>query len=145
MCWNDDNYYLVTYNPKYDDPFATFRVDRMTSVEIIDESADSFYRKKFSISDYIKRTFGMYSGEIVSAKLAFDESLVSVVLDHFGSDTRLTEIGGGRFTISAEVSTSPVFLGWIFQFGRKAEIVEPDSLRSAMRELISTARDTYGE
>jgi predicted DNA-binding transcriptional regulator YafY len=81
MCWNDDNYYLVTYNPKYDDPFATYRVDRMTSVEIIDESADSFDRKKFNIPDYIKRTFGMYSGEIVSAKLAFDESLVSVVLD----------------------------------------------------------------
>jgi predicted DNA-binding transcriptional regulator YafY len=145
MCWNDDNYYLITYNPKYDDPFATFRVDRMTSVEIISESADNFDRKKFSISDYIKQTFGMFSGEIVSAELAFDESLVSVVLDHFGSDTSLTEMDGGRFAISAEVSASPVFLSWIFQFGNRAEILSPDTLRAAMRGLVTEVQDVYGE
>ncbi|GHU95713.1 transcriptional regulator [Clostridia bacterium] len=145
MCWNDDNYYLVAFSPKYEDSLTTFRVDRIAGVEILDEAADVFDRKKFSIADYIKRTFGMYSGEVVSAKLAFDESLVSVVLDHFGNNTTLLEIGGGRFAIDAEVSTSPVFLGWIFQFGRKAEILEPDSLRSAMRELVMTAKDIYGE
>ena len=145
MCWNDDNYYLVTYSPKHDDPYATYRVDRMASVEVLAESADEFDRRQFSIADYIKRTFGMYSGEIVKARLAFDESLVNVVIDQFGNDSRLTDIGGGRFAVEAVVSTSPVFLGWMFQFGNKAEILEPDSLRSAMREHIATAGTVYGE
>ena len=145
MCWNDDNYYLVTFSPLYSNPFAAYRVDRMAGVEVLTEPADEFDRKKFSITGYIKQTFGMYSGEIINARLAFDESLVSVVLDHFGSDTRLLDIGGGRFAINAEVSASPVFLGWMFQFGSKAEILEPGNLRMAMRELIATASAAYGE
>jgi predicted DNA-binding transcriptional regulator YafY len=144
LCWNDDNYYLITYNPKYDDAFATYRVDRMASVQVLDEDADEYDRKSFNISEYVKRTFGMYSGEVVTAKLAFDESLVSVVLDHFGSDTNLSDIGGSRFTIDAEVSASPVFLGWIFQFGDRAEILAPESLRNAMREQITGIGEVYG-
>ena len=143
MCWNDDNYYLVTFCPKFDDPFATYRVDRMADVTILDECADKYDSKAWRISDYVKRTFGMYSGVVTTATLAFDESLVSVVLDHFGSETRLNKADNGRFTISAEVSNSPVFLGWIFQLGGKAEILEPESLRAAMREHIAKVGEVY--
>jgi len=145
MCWNEDKYYLITYSPKHEDALAAYRVDRMASVEVMGEDADVFNRKKFSIADYIKRTFGMYSGEIVRARLAFDESLVSVVLDQFGSETALTDIGGGRFSITAEVSNSPMFLGWIFQLGGKAEILQPQGLRDAMREMMANVGRAYGE
>ncbi|GHU97403.1 hypothetical protein FACS1894208_12740 [Clostridia bacterium] len=146
MCWNDDNYYLITYSPKHDgDRFATYRVDRMAEVEVLEERADEYNRRQFKISDYVKRTFGMYSGEVTKATLAFDESLVSVVLDHFGGDTRLTKADDGRFTIYADVSSSPVFLGWIFQLGGKAEILEPESLRTAMLELTDTVRSVYSK
>ena len=80
---------------------------------------------------------------IVTAKLVFDNSLVSVVLDQFGNDAHLTDIGDGRFSISTEVSNSPVFLGWMFQFGEKAEILAPDGLRGAMLDLIKTAKEKY--
>jgi predicted DNA-binding transcriptional regulator YafY len=143
MCWNDDNYYLVTYSPKFDDPFAAYRVDRMESVTVIDEDAEKHDPKKFSIVEYAKQKFGMYSGVVVNAHLAFDNSLVSVVLDHFGSETRLHDYGRGRFTINADVSTSPVFLGWIFQFGDKAEILAPDSLRESMRKEIAKIGALY--
>jgi predicted DNA-binding transcriptional regulator YafY len=145
LCWNEDKYYLVTYNPRFEDPLGSYRVDRMASVEMLDEKADEYDRKAFNINDYIRRTFGMFSGEVFNARLSFDESLVSVVLDHFGTDTRMTNIDGKRFTINAEVSASPVFLGWMFQFGDKAEILAPDSLRSAMRSLITIGSNIYGE
>ena len=87
----------------------------------------------------------MYAGETVKARLAFHESLVNVVLDQFGSDTQMTDISGERFVISAEVSNSPVFLGWVFQLGYKVEIMEPESLRSAMRDMLTTGNRTYGE
>ena len=78
------------------------------------------------------------------AKIAFDESLVSVVLDQFGVDTHLIKTENNRFIINANVSASPVFLGWIFQFGEKAEILEPESLREAMRKMLKIGDNIYG-
>ena len=98
---------------------------------------------KSDISDYIKQHFGMFSGKIVKAKISFDESLVSVVLDYFGSDVHLIDTGDGRFSVNAEVSESNVFLGWICQFGDKAEIIEPKSLRDSMNTLIGVIGKIY--
>jgi len=143
MCWNDDKYYLVTHSPQFEIPFATYRVDRMTDVEMLVEKADKYDKAKFNISDYIKQNFGMFTGETTMAKIAFDESLVSVVLDQFGADTHLIKTDSKRFIINANVSASPVFLGWIFQFGDKAEILEPRSLREAMKDMLKIGNDIY--
>jgi len=143
LCWNNDNYYLVAYSPKFEIPFATFRVDRMTDVEILDEKADKYDKAKFKITDYVKQNLGMFTGETIEAKMEFDESLVSVVLDQFGSDTQLIKSGDKKFIIKVNVTASPVFLGWIFQFGDHAEILEPESLRNAMRNMLETGNSIY--
>jgi predicted DNA-binding transcriptional regulator YafY len=145
LCWNGDSYYLIAYSPRFDNPFANYRVDRMTEVAALPEQAEKWDKQAFRITDYVKQTFGMYSGEVVKARLAFDESLVSVALDQFGNKARLRGIGGGRFEINASVSSSPVFLGWMFQLGEKAEILEPESLRSAMKEHIAAVSRMYGK
>jgi len=85
----------------------------------------------------------MFTGETTAAKIEFDESLVSVVLDQFGTDTQLIKSGDKRFIIRANASASPVFLGWIFQFGDLAEILEPASLREAMREMLNIGVKRY--
>lgn len=143
LCWHDDKYYLVTYSAKHGDPFASYRVDRMSDVQMLDDPADIFDRKGFSITEYAKSMFGMYSDETVRARLAFDDGLVSVVLDYFGGNTSMTPFGEGRFLIDANVSQSPVFLSWMFGFGKRAEILAPDSLREAMRELLAINRQIY--
>jgi len=143
LCWNDDRYYLIACSIFYEDSFATFRVDRMTDVKVLEEDADMFDSKAFSVAEFVKRTFGMFGGEIVKAKLAFHESLISVVMDQFGSDVRLEEMPDGWFSVSAEVAASPVFLGWIFQLGNKAAILSPDSLKKAMRDLVAEVGQIY--
>jgi len=143
MCWNEDNYYLVTYAPHFDKPYATYRVDRMTDVVILEEKADKCNKEKFKLSDYIKQNFGMFTGETVTAKIAFDEGLVSVVLDRFGSDTHLMKYGDNKFYIKINVSATPIFLGWIFQFGNQAEILEPESLRDSMRNMLKDGNKIY--
>lgn len=142
LCWNNDNYYLIAYSAKYDD-FTHYRVDRMSGVEVLDEDGDSFDKDKFNIAEHAKRAFGMYDGELVRARLAFDKSLVNVVLDHFGKDVLMLPSADGWFEISVHVSISPVFLAWVFQFGDCAEIKEPDSLIVAMRELVEKSIRRY--
>lgn len=141
LCWNDDKYYLICYTEKYDD-FTHYRVDRMSDVSVCEETGDKINRKEFNVSEHTKRVFGMYSGELVTATLRFDHSLVNAVLDRFGTDIPLHK-KGDAIEISAEVSNSPVFLSWVFQFGDKAEIVAPDSLRNSMAALIVENAQTY--
>lgn len=141
LCWNDDKYYLICYNPKYED-FTHYRVDRMSIVEICEEKADKPDKKCFNLAQHTKRYFGMFTGELVFATLWFDNSLVNPVLDRFGSDAVLYKRDDG-FEVRAEVSDSPVFLSWVFQFGDKAEILAPESLRQSMAKLISDNAAKY--
>ena len=115
----------------------------MSEVSILHEDADSFDCKKFNLTEHIKHVFGMYSGELIRAVLTFDDSLVNVVLDHFGKDVKLKPIEDGWFKAEVNVSVSPVFLAWMFQFGERAEIKEPEILIAAMRELIKANMRKY--
>jgi predicted DNA-binding transcriptional regulator YafY len=142
LCWDNDNYYLIAYSADYDE-LRHYRVDRMSDTETLNEPADSFDNKKFNVADHIKRIFGMYSGDLVHATLSFDNSLVNVVLDYFGKDVALTAKDDGLFEVKADVSVSPVFLAWMFQFGDNAKIKAPESLLAAMRELLLANAQKY--
>ena len=142
LCWSEDKYYLIAYSAEYDE-LRHYRVDRMCDVTTLDEQADDFDRQKFDVSLHIRRVFGMYNGELVNATLSFDNSLVNVVLDHFGKDIRLFVAENGWFEVRTEVLVSPVFLAWMFMFGDKARIVAPESLINTMQELIESNAGNY--
>ena len=143
LCWNDDKYYLICYSAKYDS-FVHFRVDRMSNVSVCNENekADIIDKKRFNVAEHIKSVFGMYGGKVVRAKLRFDKELINAVLDRFGAEVRLIP-HGEQFEINVEVSESTVFLSWIIQFGDKAEIISPESLRESMRELLQKLEAMY--
>ncbi|MDR1439322.1 MAG: WYL domain-containing protein [Clostridiales bacterium] len=142
LCWNNDCYYLIAHSAMHGG-LAHYRVDRMGEVNVSEEKGGEFDRKRFNAAEHAKRVFGMYSGELVRATLAFDGSLANVVLDHFGKGARLHGIGDGWFEMGADVSVSPVFLAWMFQFGERAEIKAPASLIAAMRELLRANAEKY--
>ena len=142
LCWDNDKYYLVAYSAEHDE-LRHYRVDRMSDAVVLDEPADMIDKKRFNVSKHIKQVFGMYSGETVTATLIFDKELANNALDHFGRDATLTATEDGRVMVKADVSVSPVFLSWIFQFGSRAQIMEPDSLKAVMLELIEENARNY--
>jgi predicted DNA-binding transcriptional regulator YafY len=146
LCWNDDKYYLIAYNAYYD-CFTHYRVDRMDCVKILDETGDKFGKKKWNLSEHSKRVFGMFDeGEIVKARLSFDSCLVNAVIDQFGKDVHILPSSERWFDVIVDVSVSPVFLAWMFQFGAFAEIKAPESLIEAMREhLKENARHYFSD
>jgi predicted DNA-binding transcriptional regulator YafY len=95
---------------------------------------------EFNAASYVKQFFGMFGGEVVRARLAFDMRLISVVLDHFGKDIHLASLPDGWFGIEADVQASPVFYGWMFQLGERAKIVAPENLRAEMRAHLENCR-----
>jgi len=142
LCWKDDAYYLIAYSAEHD-ALRHYRVDRMSNVTVLNEPHDNIGSENFDVAEYTMKMFGMFNGELVRAVLSFDPSLLNVVLDRFGKDVQIVEEADGWATIIVEVSVSPVFLSWLFQFGSRAKIKEPDTLIEAMKDLISDTSKNY--
>ena len=60
-----------------------------------------------------KKTFGMYDGTEERVRLSFEEPLLGVVLDRFGTDVILFAKGNGRFEVAVDVQVSQQFFGWL--------------------------------
>lgn len=135
LTWNDERYYLIAYYEKYDS-ISNFRIDRMESVEILEEPIKE-KPKNFSVAEYMNSSFSMFSGESQEVRLRFHESLINPVIDRFGKDITVVP-DNDHFTIRVKVKAEPPFFAWLFQFGNKAQIVEPSELKDKYIEQLKS-------
>lgn len=141
LSWDDGKYYLIGIYPKYPDTYTNFRVDRMSDITVLDEPAEKA-PSDFSISEYMNTTFSMFSGNTVEALFKFDNSLVNVIVDRFGKNVRMNKYDEQHFTVKLSVRAEATFFGWLFQFGQKAEILSPLSLKKKYAEMLSETLDS---
>ena len=85
----------------------------------------------------------MYSGEETTVKLRFHRSLINVVVDRFGRDILLIPEDEDHFVFTVHVAVSPMFLSWVIGFGKKAEILYPQSVIDQCRQLCQDAMGQY--
>ncbi len=117
LVFNEDNYYLEAYSCKHLGT-TTYRVDRMSNVEIIDEKITKEAKAlRKDIAKSTKSSFKMYGGEIETVTLQFDKKLIGAVYDKFGEDTKMTMVDENTVTTTVDVQISPTFKGWLAQFG----------------------------
>ena len=141
LAWDDERYYLIAY---YDNrqTISNFRIDRMESVEIIDEKAVE-KPKNFIVADYMNSSFSMFSGTTQDVKLRFDNQLINAVIDRFGKGITVIPDGDSHFTVRVKVKAEQPepFFGWLFQFGTMAEIIEPCELRDRYIEMLKSVTE----
>lgn len=141
LLWEDENYYLVAYeeetaNIKY------FRVDKMQKIQILRENRQG--RKEFEKIDLAKlsrKTFSMFAGEEKSLTLEFDNKLIGVAIDRFGTNIPLIASGENKFQILTQVHVSPQFYGWLAGLGKDVTILEPieeaEKYMEYLRKILS--------
>ena len=138
LSWNEENYYLIAYSDDREG-LTHFRVDRMNDVKRLDEKR-SVSAADFNLADYTKKVFGMFGGEVTGVKLRVSNQLIGAVIDRFGKDIIMIADGEHHFTVNVSVALSPIFYGWLFQFGELCEVLAPqslkDSLKSRAEELL---------
>lgn len=138
---DNENYYLIAGYSAHEDPLTTFRADKMVNVAILDENAEP---AKINIGKYVKSLFGMYSGEVQNLVMRFDMSLISVVYDRFGKDINvMKDEETNTFVVSAEAAVSPVFFGWLAQFGSKVKILSPASVGDEYKKHLEEILGLY--
>ena len=137
LTWNDEKYYLIAHYEKYGG-ITHFRVDRMESVQILDEPIQKIPRD-FKLSDYMGSTFSMFSGAEEEVRLRFKNTLINAVLDRFGKQITLVPDGNEHFTVKVPIRTSnpAPFFGWLFQFGTDAQISSPEALRKEYVRMLN--------
>lgn len=149
MIWMQDRYYLVG-NMDGRDNLTHFRLDRMQNVQLEASpirpcSEVSPYMVSFDAADYAKKCLNMFGGEVVRITLKAQMRLVSDILDRFGSDIVLrrdTE-DDSYFLAYVQATEGVGFLSWASQYGAALEILEPPTLRKAMRERMRDAYSLY--
>ena len=143
LLYADDNYYLAAYT-KERNTVHNYRVDRMVSVTVTDIPRDkNDVIDAFDPGEYIKMQFSMFGGIRQKVDMMFDNSLVNVVIDRFGSDTILFPADENRFVVHLDVELSPAFFSWVFMFGNKVKILGPDEVVTAFSNMVNSVAGTY--
>lgn len=112
-----------------------YRVDKMTAISATDkprDGGDAF--KDVDMSAYLKKVFGMFTGDGPRVTLRFADELVGAVIDRFGKDVMIIPDGEKHFTVSLDIVVSPQFYAWVFGFGTDAEILSPENVRKEAGE-----------
>lgn len=142
LSWDDENYYLIAYSAKYQG-FTHYRVDKMYSIRLSEETKEVYNKDKFDIALYAKKIFGMFQGEEQLVTIQFDNSLSGVVFDRFGKDVYLVKTDENHFTVTLKIAVSPVFIGWLFQFGTLAKVLSPESLIKELKQKAGSIMQLY--
>ena len=128
LVFNEDNYYMLCYSSRHRKT-STYRIDRMDSVTVLEDAiTETAIALKNEVGPYTEQVFKMYAGEAVDIVIEFKDSLIGVVFDKFGEDTKMMRSGEHKCVASVKVQISPVFWGWLFQFAGEMQILSPESL-----------------
>ena len=138
LTWNGDFYYVVGWSDKHR-KIATFRVDRIYKVpEILPEKAVP-KPKEYSIGDFAEKAFQLFDKEHATVTLLCENGAMNTVIDHFGTKIRTEQVDEDHFLFQAEVSVSPVFFAWVFEFGGMIQIVGPQEVKEEFRNRAMAA------
>ncbi|SDB41223.1 Predicted DNA-binding transcriptional regulator YafY, contains an HTH and WYL domains [Ruminococcaceae bacterium FB2012] len=137
LVFNNDNYYLMTYDPSADNNVRNYRIDRMDSVEILNEKICKEAKAKIrTVSRYTEQVFRMYGGRTEKVTLQFDKKLMGAVYDKFGEKTKIRK-KGEEYSTSVEVQISPTFWSWLMTFKGNMIISEPQELANEYKAWLS--------
>ena len=134
MIWNRDCYYAVGWSEKHG-KIAQFRVDRMTAVEPLEQTA--VQTLDFDPAEYVRKVFGMYPDNLCTVELLCNNEVMRSVIDRFGENVQTETVDEQHFRATVEVAPSPPFFSWVFTFSGKIRIVSPAAVLEEMRDMAA--------
>jgi predicted DNA-binding transcriptional regulator YafY len=137
LLWDDDKYYLITYNPSYH-KFVTYRIDKMEHLELTAIKALEI-PSDLDLGEHVSQIFSMFGGVDEQVTLKVHQRLIDTIRETFGQQVVTLPLDADHFTIKVDVQVSPTFYGWLFTFGDQITILNPPSVIEAyQREITKT-------
>lgn len=137
LVWNDDCYYVIGFSEaNKHNKIVKFRIDRMKNLTVTDLTAIR-KPKDFNVEYYFRQIFSMYDGEECEVELLCDNGLMKHMIDRFGENVQTKQIDNKHFSVTATVSLSPTFYGWLFSFSGKMNLISPKSAIDGFERMIN--------
>jgi predicted DNA-binding transcriptional regulator YafY len=88
----------------------------------------------FDAQEYLKDAWGIVRGELVAVKVIFAKSVARYIEERLWHPSReVRQLDDGGVEITLRVADTVEVRRWILGYGAQAEVVEPASLREALR------------
>ncbi|WP_195514081.1 helix-turn-helix transcriptional regulator [Turicibacter sanguinis] len=138
----DFYFYVVGYVVDRSNPYPiSFRLDRILSYEILNESFKIPYSHRFETGDFRNKINMMYQGELIKFTFRFTGHSVEAVLDKIPVSRILEE--GDRYYIIEAVSYEQGVLMWILSQGEWIKLLTPNDLVEKMKVKLSHMIELY--
>jgi len=147
MSNSQGKYYLVCNKEGLND-LSNFKIEKIKDIIILDELAYPIekiegYEKGLDISKYTNENIYMFSGKTISAKLKIeDESIIDYIYDWFDKNNTLISKKDGEIFADIRVNESALVY-WALQYGENVEVVEPQSTREKIANIVSKMYKKY--
>ncbi len=147
MAAKEGKYYLICNYDPYDD-ISNYRLDRMTDVELMEESAKPFENLKGSggqrlnLSRYMAEHIYMYSSDTSRVKLRIANAMISDIIDIFGSEVSFTDQDEQHVTVRVKGSERAI-LQFAKNYAPDVVVLEPERLRQQAIEELKQGLRSY--
>jgi predicted DNA-binding transcriptional regulator YafY len=120
----------------------TFVVDRMKRINLTDENFAP--PVGFSLENYLRHSFGMFTEDLVRVKVRFHKSLTRYLLERrWHPSQKNKKLKDGSLELTLEVAGTKEIKTWIMGFGPLARILEPASLVKEIKEDLAKSLKCY--
>ena len=144
LVWDNENYYLIGYDSS-SQKIKHFRVDKMRNIRMMEQKreGENVFRQ-VDVSKYTNMHFGMFSGQEQTVELLCQNQSIGIIMDRFGTETRLCKVDEEHFRATINVVVSNNFLGWLIGLGDDIKIVGPENVLQMMQERVQSLMEMYG-
>ena len=146
MVANQGRYYLLC---SYDtsNRLSHYRLDYMTKLEMLDEKVKPMdqmedFVQGYSLPKHMAEHIYMFSGPSVQVKMRVSEHMIGALIDWFGKKFRIVQEEADKLIVSVACNKHAMRY-WALQYGQYAEILEPESLRDEIREVVDCMASFY--
>jgi len=138
----DGSFYIIGYCRLRKD-VRIFALDRIRNLET---TGDSFeIPETFDMDAFMKSSFGVFHGEPVQVKVRFSPDIAGYIAEKVWHDSQTIEHEkDGSILFTAEVAGTDEIKFWILNWGSKAEVLAPESLRNEIRAEAEVMMRVYG-
>ena len=144
MVATNGRYYLICNYDKYDN-LANYRVDRITNIRMLNETAKPISKLKegeLNLPKHMAEHLYMFSGESVRAKFKAKNYIIDQVIDWFGKDVEIVPENDEECTVSVTVNKE-AFFHWALQYGMHIEVLAPQDMKQKVIDAIKEIGAKY--